>query len=116
MPFVKGEIPEGAKPFKLGKSGNYNGRPRKLPELDKILGQVLSEERNGKTAIEEILLALLVKAFKGEARAAEIILNRAYGKPKERIDITSNEESISQKPMQILILPAKENFEIREYE
>jgi len=30
MPFEKGKVPNGAKPYKKGQSGNPNGRPKKL--------------------------------------------------------------------------------------
>ena len=36
--------------FKPGQSGNPNGRPKKLPELDKLLADVLGEEKDGLTA------------------------------------------------------------------
>jgi hypothetical protein len=82
-----------SKPFKKGQSGNPNGRPRKLPELDKLLADVLGEEKDGITAGEAILKALRAKATKGDVRAAEVLLDRAYGKPKQTHDtnITSSE-------------------------
>lgn len=69
--------------FKKGKSGNPSGRPKKLPQLDLLIAQVLGEEKDGKTAAEAILMAMRAKATKGDVRAAELMLNRAYGKPKE---------------------------------
>lgn len=80
--------------FKKGQSGNPKGRPRKLPELDKLLAEVLGEEKDGTTAAEAILKALRLKAAKGDVRAAELILNRAYGKAKEQVDLTSNGNTI----------------------
>jgi len=79
--------------FKKGQSGNPNGRPRKLPELDKLLADVLGEEKDGVTAGEAILKAIRAKAAKGDVRAAELLLDRAYGKPKQSIDnnITTTE-------------------------
>ena len=71
--------------FKKGETGNPNGRPKKLPELDKLLAEVLGEEKEGVEAAKAILMALRAKATKGDVRAAELILNRAYGKPKEHI-------------------------------
>lgn len=70
--------------FKPGQSGNPNGRPKKLPELDKLLADVLGDPvEDGKTAAEAILQALYKASLKGDTRAAEILLNRAYGKPKD---------------------------------
>jgi hypothetical protein len=79
--------------FKKGQTGNPNGRPRKLPELDKLLADVLGEEKDGITAGEAILKAIRAKAAKGDVRAAELLLDRAYGKPKQSIDnnITTTE-------------------------
>jgi hypothetical protein len=79
--------------FKKGQTGNPNGRPRKLPELDKLLADVLGEEKDGVTAGEAILKAIRARAAKGDVRAAELLLDRAYGKPKQSIDnnITTTE-------------------------
>ncbi len=79
-----------SKPFKKGQSGNPNGRPRKLPELDKLLADVLGEEKDGVSAGEAILRALRAKATKGDVRAAEVLLDRAYGKSKQTIDNNVN--------------------------
>lgn len=82
----KGIPPEHSK-FKKGQSGNPNGRPPKLPELHILLANVLGKEgKEGLTAAEEILNALHAKARKGDTRAAELLLDRAYGKPKQTVD------------------------------
>lgn len=92
MPFEKGKIPKGAKPFKKGKSGNPKGRPKKLPQLDELLADVLGEEKDGIEAAKAILMALRAKATKGDVRAAEVLLDRAYGKSKQSIDVTTDKE------------------------
>lgn len=74
------------KPFPKGKSGNPNGRPKKLPKLDELLADVLGDEQNDISAAKAILMALRQKAIKGDTKAASLILDRAYGKPKETID------------------------------
>ena len=71
--------------FPKGQSGNPNGRPRKLPELDKLLADVLGEEKDGVSAAEAILKALRLKASKGDVRAIELMLDRAYGKAPQTI-------------------------------
>jgi hypothetical protein len=72
--------------FKPGQTGNPNGRPKKLPEIDILLAEVLSEKNGGVTAAEKILRVLISKAQKGDLRAAEILLDRAYGKARQSID------------------------------
>jgi len=77
--------------FKKGQSGNPKGRPRKLPELDALLAKVLGEEKDGMTAAEAILKRLRQEAAKGNLRAAEILLNRAYGMPRQRLEHTGED-------------------------
>lgn len=72
--------------FKKGETGNPKGRPPKLPELDKLMAEVLGEEKDGKTAAQAILAALRAKAAKGDIRAAEVLLNRGYGLPKQTVE------------------------------
>lgn len=95
MPFKKGELPPNPKPFKKGESGNPNGRPKKLPQLDLLLADVLGEEKDGIEAAKAILLALRAKAIKGDVRAIEVMLDRAYGKSKNNIDLTTAGESLN---------------------
>ena len=86
MALRKGRI-ENLKNFPKGVSGNPNGRPKKLPELDKLLAEVLGEEKDGITAAQVILMKIRQKAISGDVRAAEIMLDRAYGKAKQPLDI-----------------------------
>jgi len=76
---------------------NRKGRPRKLPELDQLLIELLGES-GGKSRMRELLSSLIEQAIGGNLRAAEILLNRAYGKPKESIEITSNDGGVSDAP------------------
>lgn len=75
--------------YKKGQSGNPKGRPRKLPELDKLMAEILGEEKDGITAAQAILAKLRQKAVSGDIRAAEVLLDRGYGKAKETIDLTN---------------------------
>lgn len=85
--------------FKKGSSGNPNGRPKKIPELKELLANVLGDEKDGKTAAEAILMGLRAKAIKGDVRAAELLLDRAYGKVKQDLDMAMNlTEVIMPKP------------------
>ena len=80
--------------FKKGNNANPKGAPRKLPELDKLLAEVLGEEKNGMTAAEAVLKAMLAKAARGDVKAAQLILDRAYGKSLQQIDMTTKGEKI----------------------
>jgi hypothetical protein len=77
------------KPWPKGKSGNPKGRP-KLPDIREALAKVLAEEKDGVTALEMTLNALRIKAVRGDIRAAEALLDRAFGKPRQSIDHTSD--------------------------
>jgi hypothetical protein len=68
---------------------NKEGRPRKLPDLDKLMAEVLGEEKNGMTAGEAILKAMLAKATRGDVKAAQLLLDRGYGKAKETITLNN---------------------------
>lgn len=78
-----------------GVTGNPNGRPKKLPELDKLLADVLGEEKDGRTAAEAILMKLRAMAAAGNIRAAEVLLDRGWGKAKQQVDVTSGDKPIT---------------------
>lgn len=63
--------------FKKGQTGNPNGRPKKLPALDKLLSDKSDQD------YEAVIEAIFARAKKGDMKAAELLLNRAYGKPKD---------------------------------
>jgi len=79
--------------FKKGQTGNPNGRPKKLPELSKLMADILGDEKNGLTTAERILKAIEAKALRGDIKAAEMLLDRGYGKPKQtqETNITSSD-------------------------
>lgn len=70
--------------FKKGQSGNKKGRP-KLPDLKEALEEVL-----GKEGVQEILEAMRKKALKGSEKAADILLDRCFGKAKQSIDLKAD--------------------------
>jgi hypothetical protein len=77
------------KPFKEGDDRiNREGRPKKLPELDKLMAEVLGGEDDEKNEALEILRKIRQKAKQGNLKAAEILLNRAYGLPKQTVHNT----------------------------
>jgi len=84
---------ENLRPFKKGQSGNPKGRP-KLPDLREACALILADEKEGKTALQAVLMALRAKAVKGDVRAAQELLDRAYGKAQQKTDITTNGKDI----------------------
>ena len=91
---MKGQPPEHTK-FKKGQTGNPNGRPKKLPSIDFLMAEVMGQEKDGITAAQAILSMLRSKAAKGDIKAAQLLLDRAYGKAKQQIDVTSQDEKIT---------------------
>ena len=92
-------------PFKKNdKRINRNGRPKKLPDLDELLTEVLSENLKGKEALKVILLALRKKASSGDVRACELLLDRAYGKlvTKKDIDLSANLAGLTEEQLIIM--------------
>ena len=73
-------------PFKKNNT-HGKGRPKRLPELDELLADVLSRETAGRSTLESILLGLVRKAKMGYVRAAELLLNRKYGKLKDTVNV-----------------------------
>ena len=94
MPFKPGITPEGAKPFKKGQTGNPNGRP-KMPSLKEAISKILSEEKNGQTALDAVLIALFKKALNGDVRAAQELLDRGFGKSQQNIDLSTLGQPLS---------------------
>lgn len=84
---------ENLKPFKKGVDPrrNLKGRPPKLPELDKLLAEVLGEDKDGITAAEAMIKAMRRKAMNGDVRAFEVLFNRAFGKVKEVVEHTGKD-------------------------
>ena len=98
-------------PFQKGDPRiNREGRPKKIPNLDVLLAELLDDEDQ---SAKLILAALIEKAKEGDVLAAQVILDRAYGKPKESVDIVSNGETINNKPIIFLdgsLRDAKGNY------
>jgi len=87
---------EGKNNGKLKSGNTVNvGRPKKLPSIDLLMAEVLGEEKDGITAAQAILNMLRGKAAKGDIKAAQLLLERAYGKSKQNIDITTQGEKVT---------------------
>lgn len=65
---------------------NRKGAPKKLPSLDVILADVLGSDGENKSEAQKIIETLLARALKGDVRAAELLLERGYGKVLQKID------------------------------
>jgi len=93
MPSNNPNVLKNLKPFKPGQSGNPKGRPKKapMPDLEGLLAEVLGAEKDQMSALEAILRKLRTMAIQGNLRAAEILLDRAYGRPKQSHDINGLE-------------------------
>jgi hypothetical protein len=61
---------------------NTKGRP-KLPSLQEEMAKLLSEEKEGINALSIILQILRREATKGNIRAIELLLKRAYPEHKQ---------------------------------
>lgn len=111
MPFEKGVIPTGAKLFKAGQSGNPSGRPKKYVTLLKDQGYKLSEindtiqvmlqmdleelkqvwDNPKATILEKTIANAMRKSLeKGSLYSIETLLTRVYGKPREQIDMNTD--------------------------
>jgi hypothetical protein len=87
---------EGRNGGKLLTGGNNGGgRPKKLPSIDLIMTNVMGDEKNGISAAEAIIMKLRDMATKGDIKAAQVLLDRAYGKAKQDIDITTQGEKVT---------------------
>lgn len=75
------------KPFNKGEDNrrNVTGENKKIPGLDDLLAEILSEPVKGIPTAKAIIITLRDKAIKGDIRAAEILLDRAYGKARQSV-------------------------------
>ena len=100
------------KPFKKNDPRiNKKGRPPLLPNLDILLAEVLGEEKDGMSAAKVILMAMRAKATKGDVRAAEVLLDRAFGKAKQVIEATGKDGADLLTPT-INILPLGQTLQL----
>lgn len=80
---------------------NRKGRPKRLPELDVLIVELLGE-KGSESRMREMLASLIELAVGGNIRAAEVILNRAYGKVKDVVELTTNGGEAEEKNKLIL--------------
>lgn len=111
--------------WKPGESGNPKGRPKKPVLQLKVEGYKLHEindtiqmmvsltadelkkiwENPNSTILERTIASSLKKGIeKGNLDSVETLLNRVYGKPNEKLDITTDGQKINEPKVQIEII------------
>jgi hypothetical protein len=114
MKEIKGKYGGTLKVWEKGESGNPKGRLKKLVPSMKVEGYKLTEINDTiqsiismtmdelkdvwnnpkSTILEKTVAGALKKSLeKGNLESVETLINRVYGKPKEKIDIESKTES-----------------------
>lgn len=90
------------KPFPKGVSGNPAGRPKKKQSLDKYLDEALleGEATDGRSNIQAILDRLVSQAKAGNTKAAEMLLDRYFGKVPNQTDITTGGQPFIKPPIE----------------
>jgi hypothetical protein len=108
MPFKKGEIPKGAKPFKKGDPRiNRKGAPR-LPDLADAMAKKLAGEDESGAELEAVIDKLVFMAKSGDVRAIKELLDRAYGSSRQHVDHTTLGESLHAPSWHDMKLPENE--------
>jgi hypothetical protein len=107
--FVKGKSGSPATQFKPGDKPRLGKKKIKLPNLDEALAYVLGENiKDDITALEIVLKALRAKAVRGDVKAIDLLLSRAYGKPKQFIEqVNKNQVDLTGLSEEELFLVAK---------
>lgn len=77
--------------FKPGQSGNPGGRPKLTPEEQDALTMAKQFAPDAIRALHEIATSKTA-SDKARVTAAEAIINRVYGKPKETVESTIKHE------------------------
>jgi len=87
-------------PAQKGEIRNPNGRPKGIPnsktrllrllELVQVKTNPITGEKEEFTVAEQLDMMVLQKAFKGDLKAYQEILDRLEGKPKQTTDITAD--------------------------
>ena len=81
--------------WKKGQSGNPNGQPRKLPSLNAVLTRVFGVTAEDEVSKIDLLIEAMYKQAikKGNVQAANLILDRMHGRPKQSIQVSGEIEA-----------------------
>lgn len=111
--------------WKKGESGNPKGRPKKPVLQMKVAGYKLAEindtiqamcsmtleqlreiwENPNATLLERTIASSLRKGIeKGNLDSLETLMNRVYGKPNEKLDITTAGDKLDQNKIQVEVI------------
>lgn len=92
----KGQTIPGSTPFKKGQSGNPNGRPKGRRNKSTIIKKFLEAVRKQKNPIsgelenlqiqEQMVLAQIANALKGDTKAFKELMDGAYGMNTQKIE------------------------------
>jgi hypothetical protein len=84
-------------PWRKGQSGNPKGRPP-LPDIREALAGVLAEPVEGLPSLLAILRTIRDRAVAGDVRAAELLLDRAFGRAAQSVDVTTQGDRLAVVP------------------
>ncbi len=94
-------------PFKKGvdERRNIAGRPKGVPhsttrlkrllELTENLTNPITHEQEGFSVAEQLDLAQIIKARKGDTKAYNAIMDRLEGKPTQAVDVTTDGDKVT---------------------
>jgi len=77
----------GLKPFEKGQSGNPNGRPKKVQTVAQLA------EENSEKALRKLIKLMDSDKDQVALAAAQAVLDRAMGKPKQSMDVNANRKN-----------------------
>jgi len=103
MPIKPSDNP---KPFVKGQSGNPNGRPKGLRNRSTVIREFFEASMKGKNPItgkdeeltveQRVILSMLNQAInKGNTQAVNFLYDSLYGKIQDKLDVTSDQETLS---------------------
>lgn len=94
---TKAELAEISKKTRFSKENQpaNPGRKKKLPALDDLLADLLGSDGGDveNSVAKDVFNALVKEAKSGNVQAAVAVLNRAYGMPKQAVDIGGQKDN-----------------------